>query len=414
VRNVFDQYTQPENRLTHALVSAMSEDPRLLRKFVRWVTGITPPKTLEVIEQRLPGELELSEPDYERSGLPDAWIHDDAEWSLLIESKVAASISLEQLKRHYRTAEKRGFIDVSVLAIDVAEPKDKIPHFVTFRTWREIYSWLTDQSSYSDWAARVLQYMEVAESKWSMEGYLKEGTLTEFAGIQFDENNPYNYPEAKRLIRLLMEELRQHPDLEGFIKPKAPGRGAITGKSRPAIWDFLRLKGLNAKVPHTKHPHLSLNIGMDELRAFLLVPNSVESRFRRKLIDLGEDEFFDVIFDVSENMKEVMKQARGASPYMLINQRRFPHRSAKPIVDGTMRFDLRTAFSAKNQAVKLQEEWLSALYALIVNKHSHMEFGVGVAFPYETCRRVKQRAILDSIAASWLACKPLLEVMPKR
>jgi hypothetical protein len=137
LRNIFDQYTQPENRLTHALVSALGEDARLLRKFVKWITEATPPKRLKIVEQQLPGEYELTEVDYERTGLPDAWIHDDEEWSLLIENKVAATLNIDQLKRHYRTAEKRGFENVTVLAIDVSAPKKKLPDYVVYRSWRE-------------------------------------------------------------------------------------------------------------------------------------------------------------------------------------------------------------------------------------------------------------------------------------
>ncbi|PLW68270.1 hypothetical protein [Pseudohalioglobus lutimaris] len=196
MRNIFDQYSQPENRLTHALVSAFAEDDKLMRSFVRWITGATPPKRLDIVEQQLPGEYELSESEYEKPGLPDAWVHDGDEWSLLIENKVASKLSLDQLKRHYKAAERRGFSVISVLAIDVAPPKIDLPVYVVFRSWKEIYSWLPHQSDKSKWAMRALRYMEIAERKWSAEAYLKEGTLTEFAGIHFDEQNPYSYGEA--------------------------------------------------------------------------------------------------------------------------------------------------------------------------------------------------------------------------
>lgn len=39
MRNLFDQFSQNENKLTHALVSALHEDRVLLKAFVRWVTG---------------------------------------------------------------------------------------------------------------------------------------------------------------------------------------------------------------------------------------------------------------------------------------------------------------------------------------------------------------------------------------
>ncbi|HUW10489.1 MAG TPA: hypothetical protein VM537_12230 [Anaerolineae bacterium] len=105
MRNLFDQYETPENRLTHALASCLAEDRRLLRQFVRWSTGNTPPKSaqLEIIEQRLPGDAEVSEEVAQRRGLPDFCIHDGDEWCLAIESKVMASLSAGQLRRHEGT-----------------------------------------------------------------------------------------------------------------------------------------------------------------------------------------------------------------------------------------------------------------------------------------------------------------------
>jgi len=92
VRNIFDQYTQAENRLTHALVSSLDADPKLLQKFVRWITNVAPPKSLKIVEQQLPGEFEQSEVEYERKGLPDAWIHDDAEWSVDLQLKLTRNL----------------------------------------------------------------------------------------------------------------------------------------------------------------------------------------------------------------------------------------------------------------------------------------------------------------------------------
>jgi hypothetical protein len=416
LRNIFDQYSQHENRLTHALVIAFDEDSKLLRKFVKWITGTTSPKRLKIVEQQLPGEYELPEQESEQRGLPDAWIHDDDEWSLLIESKVQAKLNFNQLERHYRTARKRGFSNVTVLAIDVEKPDKKLASYVVFRSWREIYSWLSQQSANSEWALRTLRYMEVAERKWPAEGYMREGTLTEFSGIHFDENDPYNYGEAKRLIRLMMDELRQHSCLKSMIKPKASGRGAITGKSRGGVWDYLRLKGFNSKALHTNYPHLSMSIGKEVVRVFLIVPSSAEPRFRRAIIGLGEEGFFEVMGNVNNKMRKVLRYASGSSPYVSVNQRHFLSRSGTAIVDGVMNFDLRTAYGVgeRNQMVKQQTQWLSAVFSLLANKKSNMDFGVGISFPYESCKKIQSPAILDSIAATWVACQPLLNVMPKR
>src|SRR3972149_4420521 len=137
MRNVFDQYTQPENRITHALVTALAEDQKLLRAFVRWVTGVSAPTgKLHIVEQRLPGDPELSEGDTARRGLPDACIYNDDSWCLLIESKIAATLKNEQLNRHQQTAVRRGFERVNLLALDVIEPRSILPAGVVFRRWQ--------------------------------------------------------------------------------------------------------------------------------------------------------------------------------------------------------------------------------------------------------------------------------------
>ena len=147
MRNVFDQYTQPENRITHALVTALAEDPKLLRDFVRWVTGLSAPTgNLHIVEQRLPGDLELSEVDATRYGLPDAWIYDDDSWCLLIESKIAATLKNDQLNRHQKTAVRRGFEKVNLLALDVIEPRNSLPAGVMFRRWQDVYTWLAGKA----------------------------------------------------------------------------------------------------------------------------------------------------------------------------------------------------------------------------------------------------------------------------
>lgn len=411
MRNIFDQYKQPENRLTHALVSALWEDEKLLRNFVAWITGAKPSGRLEIVEQRLPGENEVDEAEYEKRGLPDGWIYDTNEWSLLIESKVKAPLSVDQLKRHYKTAQKRGYSEVIVLAIDVAAPRTLLPEYVVFRSWREIYSWLSAQSRKSEWAQRTMRYMEVAEAKWPAEGYLKEGALTEFTGIHFDEQNPYNYGEAKRLIRLLMDELRQHPGLDGVIHPAAAGRGAIKGRQGTSVWDFLRLREARLEDKFDGQPHFTLSIGERYVSPIIILPNAMAGKYRRKLVSLGEERFFDVMADIEKSMRKVCRTAKGAKPWMSITQRHYLSRSSLPTVDGDISFDLRTAFVTAKSSVKYQPQWLSASYGLLTEKNSNITFALGGRMPYGECKKLKERGIVDSIVASWLACKPLIDVI---
>ena len=416
MRNLFDQYTQAENKLTHALVSVLNEDAKLLKQFVRWITGKAAPNNINITEQQLPGEAELSEDESERRGLPDAWIYDNESWSLLIESKVASPLKNDQLRRHYTTAQRRGYGDACVLAIDVVKPVKKLPDYVIFRAWSEVYTWLHKQTQYSEWALKAIRYMEILESKWISDGYLTEGTITVFSGIPFTEENPYSYPEAKRLIKLAMDDLRIRKELvkQLGMNPRGVGRGAITGKDGIAVWDFLRLKGSKSTENFTKYPHLSMGIHNDRIIAIITIPHGIKPEFRRNIIKLGYDGFEDLMRQVNKNLTKVLSKAKGSAPMMNILQRRYPSQRSAAIIDARLEFDLRTAFPGnKKQAVKIQAEWLMATYDALSNKRSNLQVAVGAIFPYRTCDKTTTPEILDYVVATWIACKPLLDVMLK-
>lgn len=410
MRNIFDQYSHPENRLTHALVTSLSEDPKLLNNFVRWVTGKRPPnKNLKIIEQRLPGEPEITEDESERRGLPDAWIHDNDRWSLLIESKVSATLNNDQLRRHYNTAIRRGFDAITVLAIDVIEPRRKLIDEAIFKSWTEIYDWLYRQSNRSEWSAKTLRYMEIAEAKWIANGYLQEGTLTKFSGIPFNSENPYNYPEAKRLIKLMMEELRNRNDLKRQldIDTVAPGRGMITGKQRSSVWDFLRLKAFKHEKDFIRMIHLTLSMQSDKLFVLVTVPNGLSSQYRKRLTANGLEEFEDVFKRVHKNLKRKIGKVEGAMSWMEVLQRHYRTQTSPPTIDARLAFTLDTAFETDGR-VKQQPLWLESTYNALVKKRGNTQLGVGAIFPYATCPATQTPKILDHIASTWIACKPLI------
>jgi hypothetical protein len=235
MRNLFDQYNHPENRLTHSLVSSLANDPLLLGKFIRWATGLKSPSSqLTVVEQTLPGEEEPGdEEEAERRGLPDGWIFDGKGWCLIIESKIESPLTRDQIERHRRTAERRGFTTVHLLALVSDLPKSAtLNRMLSVRKWAQLYCWLR-QERQSEWAVRLASYMEILEQKMVRDNYLREGTLTVFSGIPFGTEEPYNYFEAKRLLRLAMDELRKRGDLKKQLRmdSESKGRSAITGRA---------------------------------------------------------------------------------------------------------------------------------------------------------------------------------------
>ena len=419
MRHLFDQYRQPENQLTHALVSSLANDPALLKKFVHWATAEKAPTSrLSIVEQTLPGQEEPAQEDQERRrGLPDGWIYDEENWCLLIENKIQSPLTRNQLDRHRATAIRRGFEKISLLAL-VPNSSDEAALYgdlVVVRKWTDLYLWMSQQTQ-SEWAARLISYMQVLEQKLVLQNYLREGTLTVFDGIKFGKDNPYSYIEAKRLLHLAMDELRKRSDLQKQIGMDAEGQGrpAITGRESSRIWDFIPVKLARGVKNFTEFPHLTLGIHDDELIAIVTVPNGIRREFRKNLLAGGQDSFCDLLRSVLDNLNKKLKNVHGAAPWIEVVQRRYPFQRAKPILDARIQFDLRTAFgdsNGKGNSVKKQPEWLQATYGGLLNRNSNLQLGVGAIFPFDRCKAVRNPEIVDHIAGVWLACKPLIETL---
>jgi len=416
MRHIFDQYSHPENRLTHALACCLAEDGKLLRAFVAWATGHKPPSgRLHIVEQRLPGEAEDAEVEPGNAGLPDIWIYTDEGWSLLIENKVASTLTRRQLERHQATAERRGFDDVRLLAIDVNEPARALPAECAFRKWSDVYVWFKRHAGRSEWARRFAEYMPVAEVRMVEDGYPLEGTLTVFDGIPFDNDHPYAYREAKRLLKLAMDELQRDPKLKKMlgVDPDADRRPAITGREGTAVWDFLPLKAAQGSTEFIKFPHPTLGVQSERLLVQLTLPNGMRREYRRRLLDLGQDGFAELLGKVNTKLCRSQKGVSGAAPMGFILQRHYRSQRSRGTIDAMLEFDLRTAFSDKRRTgeVKHQSEWLAAAYAAYKNKRSNIQLAIGATFAYGECGAIKTRRALELVRDTWLATRPVLVAM---
>src|SRR5207248_6071201 len=140
--------------------------------------------------------------------------HDGGNWCVLIESKIQATLTKDQLNRHRKTMEHRGFVRIEVIAL--IKNEDVPPSGVTGRTWCGLYEWLGKKKGNTEWTDRLRAYLRVAEVRLAREGYLTEGTLTMFDGFPFSPENPYTYGEGKRLLKLAMAELRKDSSLKAL------------------------------------------------------------------------------------------------------------------------------------------------------------------------------------------------------
>jgi len=254
--------------------------------------------------------------------------------------------------------------------------------------------------------------MAVAERRMLADEYLREGTLTTFAGIQFDSDNPYSYLEAKRLLKLLMEDLRKRKSLAKRLGADlaASGRSAITGTQGDSVWDYIPLAKAKSNDNFTSYPHLTLAIRRDRVIVQITVPNGLDRGLRRAFLGGGYDIFATMVSAFQENSHEVLKYDKNARPFVEILQRHYPSQRSPPISDAELKFDPRTAYGDV-KGVKKQEEWLRAVYDALSNRRSNLQLGIGWGFQYDSSVTVSHPQFADVVEHSWSSCRPVLEAM---
>jgi hypothetical protein len=413
MRNVFDQYGQPENRLTHALVCTLDGDRSLLTPFLRWAgcEGVPPPSQLRITEQQVPGEaLSGDEGDEgEGSGLPDACVFTDDGWSMLIEAKVQAGISPGQLRRHIATARRHEFHNPYLLLLSVDFPPKRLPSRATHRSWREVYAWFRKRAESSEWARTFTDYMEILESRMIADDYSIRGTLTMFDGLRFDTENPYTYREGKRLIRLLGDDLQKRKDLRAIgVDPMGERRSAITGRRGVGVWDYLPLRVARGSKNFTDYPHLTMGLRQNEAGAAITIPNGVRGGFRTKLKNVGEEGFIDVLLDVEERLRPVLRRSKDSKAVLYAMQRHYTSQRSAGKLDARAEADLRTIVPGKRREAKYQPQWIGSIYDVMTQKRSNIQLGVDVHFSYD-CPVSRSAKAVDLFAKAWIAMSPLID-----
>jgi hypothetical protein len=418
MRNVFDQYTQNENRLTHALASVLHADGGLRARFLKQFlpsAGAPSASRVTVDEQSLPGQPMLTENEAEERGVPDMWLFDDdGGWCAVVESKITAPLYAGQVQRHIQVALRRGFHPVIPVTISVNPPKNRLPAHTVELRWKDIYRWLESEAAPGSLAEQASKFFERLEAEMARNEQLQDGTLTTFTGFHFANPENYSYLEAKRVLRLALSELRKDRDLrrEVGMDPDLEGRQSLTGRHEDFVWDFLQVKAAHGAKSHTSNIHLTLGVHRRFVDCLVTIPHGLVRTARKRLVEVGEEGFQDLLGQVLERMSQVLRIEPLAVPTLRVIQRRYPSQRAKPFVDALLEVDLRTVVERRprlRKQPKKQTEWLQAAFGSFSNKNSNIQMQVGVVFPFERCPTLETPRSITLISAAWCACRPLLD-----
>ena len=416
MRNVFDQYSQPENQLTHALFSALEHDPALLTSFLREVCRVEPPthKKIRLSVQKYPFAQSYSSEEIDTRSLPDAWIYTEEGWALVFEAKVTAVLTQKQLNGHKQIATKQGFEKLLFYTI-VGDPNSD--DFAGWHqlTWIEVHDWLVRKSKppfHSTWARIAADFFEILEAKMIHENKLGEADITAFSGFLGDDE--YTFLCAKKMLKQAVSELRNDRRLVSEIgmNPNVKGRPAITGKSSHVVWDFLSL-GPDDKDDFRKFLHLTLGISSTDVEVMVTVPDKISTKPRNAIKELELEGFKKIIFLILKNMENIFQKEPNAIPILSALQRRYPSQRAEPIIDAFLQFDIRTVFGdpKTKPIIHQQHQWIEALFEVFKNHTSNYQFQIGIIFDHTKCSTMADSGALELVSESWIACKPIIDVV---
>jgi hypothetical protein len=413
MRNIFDQYKHPENRLTHSLIVSLNQDRKLLKDFLISFgpEKVPPVQTLRIIGQGLPGSTETNDEEQaEKRGLPDAVIFDDNGWALVLESKISSDLSKDQLQRHYQTIRRCGVDDIYGLTITL----DQSPFLFKgwkMATWKDIYSWAN--RSQSSWAKHMVHYFNVAENNMVQNEYLTAGTITEFSGINLE---PYTYHEGKRVLRLLTDKIRNNAKFmkEMNLDPESR-RPAITDDGS-RVWDMISFRNdLPKGGSFTGYPHCTFNLSNRDkwAEAMITFPNAMERSLFKRLKNSSYESFAQRLETVLAATKNNLRGISGYKPVARIVQRHYKTQRSPAVIDGEMTVDLRACFGGKDaeigRPIVAQEQWLYAIHALLSDKRSNLQFQIGVQLPYKTCPELKTKNADRIFMASYRSLGPFIK-----
>ncbi len=404
--NLFDQYSQYENRVTNALLQTLATSPRLARSFLKEFIGIQfNPRRERLIltAQKRPGTHGdrggTPATETERDTVPDAWlVCEEGDWVVVVESKVErGKVRLDQLRGHLGGIGTNARRYLLVLTPDEQRPREvrilraRHPR-VYWHPWSKVHGW----------TSRALSSENNRAASWhllrNLKGFLEmDEMLSGFQGIDFRDG--YDTRRAKAILKSLMEKirpgvLRLYPELRG-------GRGGITIFGM-GVWDCF---GVEPKF--TQDLHITLAIDEIETQISLTVPNSAKQRWWR-LRHILEDPVLSIRF------QHTLAKLRGGVPELWIrfDQRHYITRQL-PVYDARLDFKIDTAdFLRPVPDVKVFSLWFKTAQEAILNRgRINLQLMFRARFPYDKVRKIQTPMFVQTALQTVKNFKPLYELL---
>jgi len=401
---LYDQYSNDENRLTHALLHTIGSSSLLLSRFLKNIIGIScnfSGGIFEISTQKVPNAH--GDNDQEKvESIPDAWIINEQKGiGIAIEVKdVKNNIRISQLSKHAARIHdyKKQYLLVITpdlkrpVKIDVLKSKEQQKLNIVWRSWDEIYRWLSKLKK-SQLSKRKKDEFLLK----SMQEYLdRRREVLGFQGVKFDKG--FNVNEAKIILNAEMEELEQI--VKKPFKDLVRRRPTITTFSLESVWDCFGVED-----GFTKDLHLTIGIKETYHEISMVVPNASRKPWKRlKEIFSGSKE--------EEKLFLILEDLRKQVPHLYVEfiQRHFIAQKIG-IRDGFMEFNIDTLGKKfKNEKTKAKEFpiWYPAIKSAVLNKSKiNGQIMFKARFFYNDTKDIDKPEFIKTAEKTIKAFKPL-------
>tara|TARA_R110002049_G_scaffold285698_4_gene467038 strand:+ start:187000 stop:187476 length:477 start_codon:yes stop_codon:yes gene_type:complete len=153
---------------------------------------------------------------------------------------------------------------------------------------------------------------------------------------------------------------------------------------------------------------LTISINRDRAQAAITIPNGVKGGFKKKLRAGGIDAFRELLYEIEGNLRPIVAKSAKSKPWMYALQRHYKSQSAPGIEDGSVGADMRTVIKGGNSKVKYQPQWSDAIYQLLANKRSNIQFGVVMRFNYD-CPIIQSKKAVELFVAAFRGMAPVVD-----
>lgn len=364
---LFDQYSNPENRLTHALLHTIGSSGWLLTRFLKDLVGVkfqTKKLFFEISTQKVP--FGHGDVDHDQiQAIPDAWIiEENLQLGIAIEVKDRKNnLNKQQLEWHKKRIYHYENKYLLVITPDLSEPpiinilreeenteNGKVT--TVWRSWDNIYRWLSDVNLKKSSIQSHEKFLITA-----MTEYLeRRREVLGFQGILFSSG--FDVYEAKEILNAEMVELMD--TVLSQYKELNTRRPAITTFSKGSVWDCF-----GSKEGFTRDLHITLSITENWHDISITIPNSAKAAWKRLRQVFTDGKYMDTLLDILRDLRKEVPHL-----YIEFNQRHFKNRKFG-VRDGYMEFSIDTlgsGFSKKDSSVKEFPIWREALKEAIINK----------------------------------------------